>query len=288
MEAKINWSGPNPGPVQWGQRILEKSSYEERGEYALLIADGYVLVDLRVMTQRNMDVNVAAKSNKPVAQGAETHIVATYDGTEIKIYLDGVLDSQTPLGVNAGHLLLKGPSTPPPGLDGALAIGNQTYTTRPRPFHGLIDEVALYATALPADRIQDHYRAHFTGFQYAAKFACGKSAGAVVAPGTYFTAVNVHNPTDAAIRVRARIAAALPGLKAGNVSEFIEADLGPDHALEIDCPDIFKLAATKAIEFLDMGGSENLSVNGSPFSLENCHRLRVRSVAWASWSRRPV
>ena len=31
-------------------------------------------------------------------------------------------------------------------------------------------------------------------FQYAAKFVCGKSAGHIVAPGVYFTAVNVHNP----------------------------------------------------------------------------------------------
>ena len=83
-------------------------------------------------------------------------------------------------------------------------------------------------------------------FQYAAKFVCGKSEGKVVAPGVYFTAVNVHNPTYTAIRFRVKIAVALPGLTPGPVSKFFDAKLGPDEALEIDCPDIFKYAETDA------------------------------------------
>ena len=83
-------------------------------------------------------------------------------------------------------------------------------------------------------------------FQYAAKFVCGKSAGEVVAPGVYFTAVNIHNPTYTAVRFRIKIAVALPGLKPGPVSKFFDAELGPDEALEIDCPDIFKYAETDA------------------------------------------
>ena len=83
-------------------------------------------------------------------------------------------------------------------------------------------------------------------FQYAAKFVCGKSEGKVVAPGVYFTAVNVHNPTYTAVRFRIKIAVALPGLEPGPVSKFFDAKLGPDQALEIDCPDIFKYAETDA------------------------------------------
>jgi len=77
-------------------------------------------------------------------------------------------------------------------------------------------------------------------FQYAVKFVCGKSAGKVVAPGTYFTAINVHNPTNKDIRLRKKFVVALPGEEAGPVSNFFEAKLGPDRAFEIDCPDIFK------------------------------------------------
>jgi hypothetical protein len=75
-------------------------------------------------------------------------------------------------------------------------------------------------------------------FQYAAKFVCGRSAGDVAAPGTYFTAINVHNPTDREIELRKKFAVALPREQSGQVSEFFGAKLGPDEALEIDCPEI--------------------------------------------------
>ena len=76
-------------------------------------------------------------------------------------------------------------------------------------------------------------------FQYAAKLICGKSDGKILAPGVYFTAVNVHNPTYTKVGFRVKVAVALPGLQPGPISEFHDAQLGPDEALEIDCPDIF-------------------------------------------------
>jgi photosystem II stability/assembly factor-like uncharacterized protein len=78
--------------------------------------------------------------------------------------------------------------------------------------------------------------------QYAVKFVCGKSEGGVVAPGTYFTAVNVHNPREKAVAFRKKFAIALPGEKPGPVSKFFTAKLCPDEALEIDCPDILSHA----------------------------------------------
>jgi hypothetical protein len=86
-------------------------------------------------------------------------------------------------------------------------------------------------------------------FQYAAKFVCGKGDGRVVAPGVYFTAINVHNPADEAAVFRKKVAIALPGEKPGPVSRFFDARLGPDEAFEIDCPDILRHAATRG-EFL--------------------------------------
>ncbi len=76
-------------------------------------------------------------------------------------------------------------------------------------------------------------------FQYATKVVCGRSDGKILAPGLYFTAVNVHNPTYTTVEFRVKVAVALPGLQPGPVSEFRHAKLGPDEALEIDCPDIF-------------------------------------------------
>jgi hypothetical protein len=86
----------------------------------------------------------------------------------------------------------------------------------------------------------------FKSLQYAVKFVCGQSDGEVVAPGTYSTAINVHNPTYEGIRFRKKIAVALPGQQPGPVSDFFPAKLGPDEAFEIDCPDIFKLAGSDA------------------------------------------
>jgi len=103
--------------------------------------------------------------------------------------------------------------------------------------------VALYPSALSAERVLSHYRSQFgerETQQYAAKFVCGKSDGDIVAPGVYFTAINVHNPNEKGVGFKKKFAIALPGEKAGRISKFFDAKLGPDEAFEIDCPDIFR------------------------------------------------
>ena len=102
------------------------------------------------------------------------------------------------------------------------------------------DNVSRVATSIDPFFFKVEERQTDSKFQYAVKFVCGKSEGEVVAPGKYFTAINVHNPTDKAISFRKKIAVALPSEKAGPVSRFFTARLGPDEALEIDCPDIFR------------------------------------------------
>lgn len=80
------------------------------------------------------------------------------------------------------------------------------------------------------------------GFEYAVKFVCGSPVVPVVAPGEYFTAINVHNPAERPVSFRKKVAIALPGEKAGRVSKFFEAQLKGDEAFEIDCQDILKHA----------------------------------------------
>jgi hypothetical protein len=77
-------------------------------------------------------------------------------------------------------------------------------------------------------------------FKYAIKIVCGKSNGKVVAPGEYWTAINVHNPMPEPVKFRKKIVIALPGERAGDVTDFFTAKLGPDEALEIDRSDIFE------------------------------------------------
>lgn len=66
-----------------------------------------------------------------------------------------------------------------------------------------------------------------TAFQYAAKFVCGRPGAGELAPGVYFTAINVHNPTGQRVRVRKKIAIAGRREQSGPVSEPFEARLGP-------------------------------------------------------------
>lgn len=81
------------------------------------------------------------------------------------------------------------------------------------------------------------------------KFVCGKSEGHVVAPGDYWTAINVHNPTSRNVRFRKKIAIALPSERPGPVTGYFDARLGPDEALEIDRRDIFE-HARQDVDFL--------------------------------------
>jgi len=55
-------------------------------------------------------------------------------------------------------------------------------------------------------------------YQYAVKFVCGKSEGRILSPGSYFTAINVHNPTYKTIRLRKKFAVGLPSEKSGPAS----------------------------------------------------------------------
>jgi hypothetical protein len=233
IEAKVRWDGPNG--LQ--QRILEKSSFRELAQYGLsVLDDGHARVEIRTSSATtSVDVDSVAV----LSQGVETHLVATYDGAAIRIYINGLLDSE----VSAPGSVSPKPPTDQNLIESGVGIGNQTQ--RDRPFNGLIDEVALYPAALAAERVLAHYRSQFAElvtFQYAAKVVCGTSDGSVVAPGTYFTAVNVHNPLDARVRFRVKVAVALPGLRPGPVSPLRDVELGADEALEIDCPDIRKLA----------------------------------------------
>jgi len=81
------------------------------------------------------------KFSKSLSAGQWYHIVATYDKSEFRVYVNGELDNSVSYtyGVNDG---------------GDLNIGGQkTYNN----FSGLIDEVRIYDRALSADEIKKRY-----------------------------------------------------------------------------------------------------------------------------------
>ena len=98
--------------------------------------------------------------------------------------------------------------------------------------------------------------------QYAVKTLCGVSASRGsdepqnnsldhrVAPGAYFTSINVHNPSDKAAIGRVKMAVALPGGKPGPISRFVDFRLRPDEAISLECRDLVKRFGWKSV-FLD-------------------------------------
>ncbi len=73
--------------------------------------------------------------------------------------------------------------------------------------------------------------------QYAAKLLCGSSNRAGVAPGRYFTAVNVHNPNRDSVLFRYKFALTTPNAQPGPITPWRGATLLSDQALEIECTD---------------------------------------------------
>jgi len=80
----------------------------------------------------------------------------------------------------------------------------------------------------------------FGAIEYAAKIICGVPDRPAVAPGVYFTAINIHNPGKDSVRFRKKFATTRAGETPGPISPFSGAMLGPDQALEIDCTDILR------------------------------------------------
>ncbi len=100
--------------------------------------------------------------------------------------------------------------------------------------------------------------------QYSAKFLCGsmeerkrghddedrRREGTQLAEGRYYTAINIHNPTDRPAVLRIKLATAADNATPGRISRFFEIRLGADEVVSIDCSQIFKLLDTK-YDFID-------------------------------------
>ncbi len=82
---------------------------------------------------------------------------------------------------------------------------------------------------------------------YSAKFLCGPAFGGEgVQPGSYSTAINVHNPQDQTVYLFKKVVIAEPEYKPrGQISAFRKVRLAPDEAIEIDCLDIGSLLRPK-------------------------------------------
>ncbi len=141
MESVFRWDGPTGEPQQ---RIIEKSTEpgSTRPVFSLqVLSTGHVQVELGFLGIEGEVIELVSNGTVPV--GLTTCVTSTFDGTEVAIYLNGALDGSLPF---VGDI--RTDTAQPAG------IGNQAL--RDRPFNGVIDEVALFAEALDADRIEAH------------------------------------------------------------------------------------------------------------------------------------
>ena len=81
-------------------------------------------------------------------------------------------------------------------------------------------------------------------FRYVAKFVCGKPTNVeistlAVAPGTYFTAINVHNLTsNTTAGLRKRWSFGKVNEQPGGLSPWVSASVPPGQTILIDCREL--------------------------------------------------
>ena len=92
--------------------------------------------------------------NGPILNpGTTYHIVATYDGTNARIYLNGALVSTSPNVTMAAN-------------NGANVMRFGAYSTGPGQYWpGTLDEASFYSSVLSASQVQAHYNASSSGSQ---------------------------------------------------------------------------------------------------------------------------
>jgi hypothetical protein len=106
--------------------------------FAVLVDDARGLVFERFVADTAVTADVA------IEPGAFHHVVATYDGTTMAVFVDGTQEAATP---DTRAM----PSVSAVALIGSAGDGSH--------FAGVIDEVAVYDEALDADRVQAHFNA---------------------------------------------------------------------------------------------------------------------------------
>lgn len=106
---------------------------------------------VRIVDAAGVTSIVLSSSTATVNDGAAHHVAATYDGTTILLYVDGVLSATT--------TATGGVRQPTSATKFGIGANHSTGSGSAAEFNGVLDEVAYYGTAIPGPRILDHYSA---------------------------------------------------------------------------------------------------------------------------------
>lgn len=139
------WIRPERNGTQY---VIKKATYGETDGFELsLSSSGSIFVRFNQASERNAH-RLDSSINYPTDGSTWLHVVATYDGNTIKLYINGQLDSskadQFEIATN----------------DLALAFGAESDGYRA--YSGSLDDVAIYDRALSAEEVQALYFSGFT------------------------------------------------------------------------------------------------------------------------------
>jgi hypothetical protein len=126
-----------PLPTQW---IVGREDVNNPRNGVSFLVDG-----AGVALERWQNQNASRVNGLNPRRGLPSHVLTTYDGTRIEVWVDG-----TPSGL--GPSIQNVPDNAYATVAGAQSSQATSY------FQGVIDEIALYDYALPADRIALHWR----------------------------------------------------------------------------------------------------------------------------------
>jgi hypothetical protein len=142
VETWVNYTGLTPGPTVIMSN--DNPSADNKGFMFSLEGAGHNLPAFWVGNGSNWNI---AQSTIPIAASGWTHVVGTWDGSTVKVYLQGVL-AATPVSFSGSM---------PAGTQN-IGIGYSS-TFNSNYLNGLMAECAIYGTALSATQVFQHYQA---------------------------------------------------------------------------------------------------------------------------------
>ncbi len=146
--AWVRWGMDPSQGTQWANIVTSSDSIVsgDRGQFWLQHNSNNSKFEFAVYTDRPNNPRRHVLSNTSTQEGVWQHVAGVYDGQEIKIYVDGVLENQTALDGNIVS------NEDFPALEFQLSIGRWN---RPafRRFTGDIDEVRVFDKALSEEDI---------------------------------------------------------------------------------------------------------------------------------------
>ena len=138
------WVNPTAATSQY-RRIIGKEDTNQYGWRMVLASTGGSPPNKVSLIRQDAAGNESASSLTALQPGTWYHVVGTYDGTTMRMYVNGVqVDS------NASSRSI-------PDHASALAMG--TKNGGGAYLGGTMDEVAIYSSALTAQQVSEHYNA---------------------------------------------------------------------------------------------------------------------------------